>query len=47
MSKKEKYALKTLSKRGDIIITKAAKGGAVVIIESQRSQTTIRQHHIL
>ena len=31
--KKEKDALKTLSKREDIVITKADKGGAVVIID--------------
>ena len=33
LSKKEKDALKTLSKREDIIITKADKGGAVAIID--------------
>ena len=33
LSKKEKNALKTLSKREDIIITKADKGGAAVFID--------------
>ena len=34
LSKKEKDALKTLSKREDIIITKADEGGAVVITDA-------------
>ena len=33
MSKKEEDALQNLSKRDDIIITKADKGGAVVIVD--------------
>ena len=33
MSKKEEDVLQNLSKRDDIIITKADKGGAVVIVE--------------
>ena len=33
LSKKEKNALKTLSKREDIIITKADKGGTTVFID--------------
>ena len=33
LSKKEEDALQNLSKRDDIIITKADKGGAVVIVD--------------
>ena len=33
MSKKEEHALQNLSKRDDVIITKAVKGGAVVVVD--------------
>lgn len=44
LSIKEKDALKTLFEREDIIITKANKGGPVVIIDADDYDKEVNQH---
>ena len=47
LTKNETDALKQLSQRDDIIITKADKGGEVVIIDNNSlTQISIRKYHM-
>ena len=47
LTKNETDALKQLSQRDDIIITKAGKGGEVVIIDNNSiTQISIRKYHM-
>ena len=47
LTKNETDALKQLSQRDDIIITKADKGGDVVIIDNNSiTQISIRKYHM-